>query len=179
VDRYTSTTIIRFLKYTPLPYAPTFLSGIALSRLQWTMKISEQQRMAIAAAALGLLALFFFTISDRVPYLVLHCGILLPLFSAMVFGLSGRHAISRIFAWGPLLLVGESSYCLYLLHFNVYILMHKYHLVERLHLAALDPWISYAALIALSVVVYKFFENPVRKAILNRFPPASRRAATS
>jgi len=179
VDRYTSTTIIRFLKYTPLPYAPTFLSGIALSRLQWTMKISERQRMAIAAAALGLLALFFYTASEKVPYLILHGGLLLPLFSVMVFGLSGRHAISRIFAWGPLLLVGESSYVLYLLHFNAYILLHKYHLIERLHLAALDPWISYAALIALSVVVYKFFENPMRRAILNRFPPSSRRAATS
>jgi peptidoglycan/LPS O-acetylase OafA/YrhL len=179
VDRYTSTTIIRFLKYTPLPYAPTFLSGIALSRLQWTVKISEQRRMAIAAAALGLLALFFYTASEKVPYLVLHGGLLLPLFSVMVFGLSGRHAISRIFAWGPLLLVGESSYVLYLLHFNAFILMHKYHLVERLHLAALDPWISYAILIALSVVVYKYFENPVRKAILNRFPPGSRRASAS
>jgi peptidoglycan/LPS O-acetylase OafA/YrhL len=114
-----------------------------------------------------------------VPYLVLHGGLLLPLFSVMVFGLSGRHAISRIFAWGPLLLVGESSYVLYLLHFNAFILMHKYHLVERLHLAALDPWISYAILIALSVVVYKYFENPVRKAILNRFPPGSRRASAS
>ncbi|HEU4635458.1 MAG TPA: acyltransferase family protein, partial [Edaphobacter sp.] len=146
---------------------------------QWNARISEQQRMAIAGAALGLLALFFFTVSDRVPYLVLHCGLLLPLFSAMVFGLSGRHAISRIFAWGPLLLVGESSYCLYLLHFNVYILLHKYHLPERLHVAAMDPWISYAALIVLSVVVYRFFENPVRRAILNRFPPASRRIANS
>ena len=97
----------------------------------------------------------------------------------MVFGLSGRHAISRIFAWGPLLLVGESTYVLYLLHFNAYILMHKYHLIERLHLTSLDPWMSYPALLAMSVLVYKFFENPVRRAILNRFPPASRRAATS
>lgn len=179
IDRYTSTTLIRFLKYTPLPYAPTFLSGIALSRLQLTTTVSERTRMAIAGISLGLLAVFFYTASERVPYLVLHCGILLPLFSAMVFGLSGKHAISTIFSWGPLLLVGESSYCLYLLHFNVFILIHKYHLPERLHVTALDPWISYAALIALSVIIYKFFENPVRRAILNRFPPASRRKATA
>jgi peptidoglycan/LPS O-acetylase OafA/YrhL len=95
----------------------------------------------------------------------------------MVFGLSGRHVISRIFSWGPLLLVGESSYCLYLLHFNVYLLIHNHHLPERLHVAAFDPWISYAALIAISVVIYKFFENPVRRAILDRFPPSSRQKA--
>jgi peptidoglycan/LPS O-acetylase OafA/YrhL len=177
VDRYTSTTFIRFFKYTPLPYAPTFLSGIALSRLQLTTVLSERRRMLIAAAALSGLGLFFFLTSERVPYLILHGGLLLPLFAAMVFGLSGRHVISRIFSWGPLLLVGESSYCLYLLHFNVYLLIHNHHLPERLHVAAFDPWISYAALIAISVVIYKFFENPVRRAILDRFPPSSRQKA--
>ncbi|MEG9438043.1 acyltransferase [Edaphobacter sp. HDX4] len=177
VDRYTSTTFIRFLKYTPLPYAPTFLSGIALSRLQLTTVLSERRRMLIAAVALSGLGLFFFLMSERVPYLILHGGLLLPLFAALVFGLSGRHAISRIFSWGPLLLVGESSYCLYLLHFNVYLLIHDHHLPERLHVAAFDPWISYAALIAISVVIYKFFENPVRRAILDRFPPSSRQKA--
>jgi peptidoglycan/LPS O-acetylase OafA/YrhL len=175
VDRYTSTTLIRFLKYTPIPYAPTFLSGIALSRLQLTTTITERKRMAIAAAALGALVLFFSLVSDRIPYLFLHEGLLLPVFATLVFGLSGQHAISKIFSWGPLLLVGESSYCLYLLHFNVYLLIHNYHLPERLHVARFDPWISYAALIGLSILIYRFFENPVRKAILNRFPPGSRR----
>jgi peptidoglycan/LPS O-acetylase OafA/YrhL len=133
--------------------------------------------MAIAAAAIAGLTLFFYSISDQVPYLILHGGLLLPLFAVLVFGLSGPHAISRLFSWGPLLLVGESSYCLYLLHFNVFLLIHNYHLPERFHLTALDPWISYAILIGLSILIYRFFENPVRRAILNRFPPTSRQKA--
>ncbi|HTF64440.1 MAG TPA: acyltransferase, partial [Edaphobacter sp.] len=100
VDRYTSTTLVRFLKYTPLPYAATFLSGIALSRLQLMTSISERRRMLIAAASLIGLGLFFYLASERVPYLILHGGLLLPLFSALVFGLSGKHAISSIFSWG-------------------------------------------------------------------------------
>lgn len=175
VDRYTSTTLVRFLKYTPVPYAATFLSGIALSRLQLMTTISEGKRMLIAAASLLGLGLFFYLASERVPYLILHGGLLLPLFGALVFGLSGKHAISNIFSWGPLLLVGESSYVLYLLHFNVFILIHSTHLPERLHVTALDPWISYAVLVGLSIFIYRFFENPIRKAILNRFPPSSRR----
>jgi peptidoglycan/LPS O-acetylase OafA/YrhL len=177
VDRYTSTTFVRFLKYTPLPYAATFLTGIALSRLQLLVEITERQRMAIAASALAGLGLFFYFASERVPYLVLHGGVLLPLFAVLVFGLSGPHAISSIFSWGPLLLIGESSYCLYLLHFNAFVLIHQYHLPERLHVTALDPWISYAALIGLSIFIYRYFENPVRRAILNRFPPTSRQKA--
>ena len=94
----------------------------------------------------------------------------------LVFGLSGPHIISSVFSWGPLLLIGESSYCLYLLHFNVFQLIHIYRLPERLHVAALDPWISYVALLVLSVLVYRFVENPARKALLRRFPPSSRKS---
>jgi peptidoglycan/LPS O-acetylase OafA/YrhL len=174
ITRYTSTTLIRFLKYTPLPYAATFFAGVALSRLQLTTTITDRQRLAIAATALTALGLFFYLISPHVPYLILHGGLLLPLFAMLVFGLSGPHVISSLFSWGPLLLIGESSYCLYLLHFNVFQLIHIYRLPERLHVAALDPWISYAALIVLSIVVYRFVENPARKTLLRHFPPASR-----
>ncbi len=177
VTRYTSTTLIRFLKYTPLPYAATFLAGVTLARLQLTVTISKHVRMAIAAAALVGLGLFFVFVAPHVPYLIKHGGLLMPLFATLVFGLSGTHPIASIFAWRPLLLVGESSYCLYLLHFNVFILIHMYHLPEKLHVAALDPWISYAALILLSLAVYRFVENPVRQALLQRFPPASRSSA--
>ena len=169
VTRYTSTTLLRFLKYTPLPYACTFLAGIALARLQLVTTITQRQRFAIAAAALTALGVFFYVVSPHVPYLIMHGGLLLPLFASMIFGLSGPHPISSIFAWKPILLIGESSYCLYLLHFNVFILFHLYRIPERLHVAAFDPWISYAVIIALALLVYKFFENPARKAILQRF----------
>jgi len=168
--------VIRFLKYTPLPYAATFLAGITLSRLQLLTEITERQRLAIAATALTTLGLFFFFVSPHIPYLLLHGGLLLPLFAMLVFGLSGPHIISSVFSWGPLLLIGESSYCLYLLHFNVFQLIHIYRLPERLHVAALDPWISYVALLVLSVLVYRFVENPARKALLRRFPPSSRKS---
>lgn len=169
VTRYTSTTWIRFLKYTPLPYACTFLAGIALARLQVVTTITQRQRFAIAAASLAALGVFFYRVSPHVPYLVMHGGLLLPLFAIMIFGLSGPHPISSIFAWKPILLIGESSYCLYLLHFNVYILLHLYRIPQRLHIAAFDPWISYAILILLALLVYRFVENPSRKAILQRF----------
>jgi peptidoglycan/LPS O-acetylase OafA/YrhL len=178
VTRYTSTTLVRFLKYTPLPYAATFLAGMTLARLQLTVKISDRRRMAIAVAALVALGCFFAFVAADVPYLIKHGGLLMPLFAALVFGLSGTNPIASAFAWRPLLLVGESSYCLYLLHFNVFNLIHMYHLPEKLHLEAFDPWLSYAVLILLSLAVYRFVENPVRRALLRRFPPTPR-ASTS
>lgn len=174
VNRYTSTHLIRFLKYTPLPYVCTFLAGITLGRLQLSVSITSRRRFAIAATALAGLALFFQFVVPRVPYLIMHGGLVMPLFAALVFGLSGPHPISSVFSWRPLLLIGESSYCLYLLHFNGINLIRTYHVPERLHVAAFDPWFSYAVLILFSLAAYHFVEKPARKAILRGF---SRRSA--
>jgi hypothetical protein len=43
---------------------------------------------------------------------------------------------------------------------------------ERLHLAAYDPWISYAATLVLAVAAMYLVEGPARKAILGQRAPA-------
>src|ERR1700722_6145153 len=174
ITRYSSSELIRFLKYTPLPYACTFLTGVTLGKLQLALTLTPRQRLSLSAVSLAGVGLFFYTIVLHTPYLLMHGGLLTPVFAALVLGLSGPHFISSLFAWRPLLLVGESSYCLYLLHFNVFQLLHTYHVPDRLHLAALDPWLSYAILVLLSLVVFHFVEIPARKAILHRFSHKSR-----
>ena len=169
VDRYSSSQLIRFLKYTPLPYACTFLIGVTLGKLQLALPIAPRQRLALTAVSLATVGLFFYTVVLRTPYLLMHGGLLTPLFAALVLGLSGPHLLSSLFSWRPLLLIGESSYCLYLIHFNVYQLLHIYQIPQRLHLAAFDPWLSYAILVLLALLIYHFVETPARKAILSRF----------
>jgi peptidoglycan/LPS O-acetylase OafA/YrhL len=169
VDRYSSTQLIRFLKYTPLPYVCTFLTGVTLGKLQHALVLTPRQRFTLSAISLLVVGVFFYTLVHHTPYLLMHGGLMTPIFAALVLGLSGPHPISALFSWRPLLLIGESSYCLYLLHFNVFQLIHTHHLPERLHLAALDPWLSYAILILLALAVFHFVEVPARKAILNRF----------
>jgi peptidoglycan/LPS O-acetylase OafA/YrhL len=169
VDRYSSTQLLRFLKFTPLPYACTFLTGVTLGKLQLALRITPGQRLTLTAVSLVAVCLFFYTVVLRTPYLLMHGGLLTPLFAALVLGLSGPHFLSALFSWRPLLLVGESSYCLYLIHFNVFQLLHIYHVPERLHLAAFDPWLSYVILVLLSIAIYRFVETPARKAILRRF----------
>ncbi len=169
VDRYSSTPLIRFLKYTPLPYICTFLSGVTLGKLQHALTMTPRQRFILSTASLVAVGVFFYTLVLHTPYLLMHGGLMTPVFAALVLGLSGPHPISSFFSWRPLLLIGESSYCLYLLHFNVFQLIHAYHVPERLHLAALDPWLSYVILILLALAVFHFVEIPARKAILRRF----------
>jgi peptidoglycan/LPS O-acetylase OafA/YrhL len=174
VDRYSSTQLIRFLKYTPLPYVCTFLIGVTLGKLQHALIISERQRLLLSCVSLALVGVFFYTLVGHTPYLLMHGGLMTPVFAALILGLSGPHPISTLFSWRPLLLIGESSYCLYLLHFNVFQLLHTYHVPERLHLAALEPWLSYGILILIALAAFHFVETPARKAILSRFSHKNR-----
>ncbi|MDQ2834448.1 MAG: acyltransferase [Acidobacteriota bacterium] len=169
IDRYSSTQWLRFLKFTPLPYVCTFLAGVTLGKIQLALTFRPRQRLALAALSLAVSGIFFYTLVLHTPYLLMHGGLMTPVFAALVLGLSGPHLISSAFSWRPLLLVGESSYCLYLLHFNVFQLLHMYHVPERLHLAEFEPWLSYVILVLLSLAVFHLVEVPARKALLRRF----------
>ena len=97
------------------------------------------------------------------PYVLLHDGLLMPLFGCIVLGLAGENWLAAVFSLRPLVFVGEASYCLYLLHFNAWMLIHDWHLPERLGLSRLDPWISYAALIALAMAALHLVEKPAQR----------------
>jgi peptidoglycan/LPS O-acetylase OafA/YrhL len=166
-DRYSSGIWLRTIKYTPLAYVCTFLAGMTLGKLQASLTLSTRQRTAIATLSLAAIALFFATLVTSVPYVLMHGGLLVPLFAALVIGLSGAGPIASIFAWRPLVLLGQTTYCLYLLHFNFINLLRQEHVTDRLHLAALDPWITYAAALALAFAAMHLVERPARKAILS------------
>jgi len=170
-DRYTSGTWIRTLKYTPLAYLCTFMAGIALGKIQSRLQITERQRTAVAAVSIAAIAAFFAVAITRVPYILMHGGLLVPIFASLVVGLSGQNIFAAIFSWKPIELLGQASYALFLLHFNFINLLRNYHVPERLHLEAFDPWVSYAATLALAVAAMYFVERPARKAILRRKAP--------
>jgi len=70
-----------------------------------------------------------------------------------------------VFSIPPLVTIGASTYCLYLLHFNVFVLLHLHHVPERLHVARFDPWISYVFVVLLAIAVRKWVERPAQMAI--------------
>ena len=166
-DRYTGAFWMRVLKYTPPVYLCTFLAGVALAKLHALLTLSTRQRLAMSALALTAICLFFYLAAPHIPYVIVHGALLLPLFCLLILGLSGPNLIASAFAMRPLVILGETTFALYLLHFNVFEMIHTYHLVERLHLVALDPWISYVAIIALAYTTVRWIEKPARNLILN------------
>ena len=168
-DRFTATPWMRVLKYTPIAYLCTFLVGLTLAKLHARITLTARRRLLLSAVALTAILTFFYLGAPHVPYVIVHGALLLPLFCLLVLGLSGPNPIASIFAFRPLVILGEATFALYLLHFNVFELVHNYHLPERLHVADLDPWISYAFIIALAVATVRFIEKPTQRLILRRF----------
>lgn len=164
-NRFSGGFWINFLKYTPTPYLCTFLAGIALGKLQTVSRLSAKKRMAVALFGFAWAWCVFYLLIKHLPYVMVHGGLLTPVFATIIIGLSGRHPVSRFFAWRPLVEVGSSTYCLYLLHFNAFILIHTHHLPERLHLTRFDPWISYLFVIALALAARRLIERPCQLAI--------------
>ena len=161
-NRYSSGYWIRALKFTPPPHLPAFLFGIVLADLNERFPSASRWRLLLGMVGLaGLYAVL--ANGDRLPYVFLHDGLLMPLFGLAILGLAGRNPISSFFGFLPFALLGEASYCLYLLHFNLWELIHQTKLLERTGLVRFDPWLSYLLLVLLSVAAMKWIERPGQK----------------
>jgi peptidoglycan/LPS O-acetylase OafA/YrhL len=171
--RFTYAYWLRALKYTPPAYLCTFTAGVLLARLHALLPLSPMRRMALALAGLGGLVLFFAFAVARVPYVLVHGTLLLPLFATLLLGLAGPNPVASVLAWKPIVLFGETTFALYLLHFNAFLMLHLYHVPERLHVARFDPWISYLAIILLAFAVHRWYEQPARRFVFSLFPAKS------
>jgi peptidoglycan/LPS O-acetylase OafA/YrhL len=122
------------------------------------------------------------TLGSLVPYAIIHDGLLMPLFACIILGLSGENVLARILGCRPLVFIGESSYCLYLLHFNMWNIVHGSHVLVFLHLMPFDPWISYVLLICMALLALHFIEKPAQRLLrkwMNTSSPALPAAAKS
>ena len=170
--RFTYAYWLRALKYTPPFYFCTFTAGILLARLHAKLDLNPLFRATLALTAILALSVFFAFGASRIPYVLIHGSLLLPLFSMLLLGLAGSNPVSAVFAWRPIVLLGETTFALYLVHFNAFLLLHFYKIPERLHVAQYDPWISYAFIMLLAVLITFQYERPARNFVLARLNPA-------
>jgi peptidoglycan/LPS O-acetylase OafA/YrhL len=161
-DRFSYGPWLQALKFTPLPHLMSFVFGVMLANLDES--ILRDSRIRLLLGVVGFLGVYgVLLMGPRVPYAIIHDGLLIPLFGSIVLGLAGDNLLSRFFRFTPLVFVGESSYCLYLLHFNLWNMLHDSGLPVALHLTILDPWISYAILVGLGLLALHLVEKPAQK----------------
>jgi peptidoglycan/LPS O-acetylase OafA/YrhL len=161
-DRWSWGPWLQALKYTPLPHMASFFFGVLLAGLDEC--IDRASRLRVALALFGFVSAFTILYqAAHVPYALIHDGLLMPFFGCIILGLAGTNWVAWAFGLPPLVFVGEASYCLYLLHFNLWNMIHDSHILNRLGLARFDPWISYAMLIAMAILALHFVEKPAQR----------------
>jgi peptidoglycan/LPS O-acetylase OafA/YrhL len=127
-------------------------------------ELGRSSRVRPVLGVFGFAATFtILSLAAHIPYALIHDGMLMPFFGCMILGLAGNNWLASSFGWGPLVFVGEASYCLYLLHFNLWNILHDSHILNRLGLSPLDPWISYALLIGMALLALHFVEKPAQR----------------
>jgi len=161
-DRWSYGPWLQALKYTPYAHAASFVFGVMLASLDELVPRASYLRLWLGVG--GFVGIFgLLNLGPLVPYAIIHDGLLMPLFACIVLGLAGENVLARALGVRPLVFVGESSYCLYLLHFNLWTLIHDSHILDRLGLLRFDPWISYVMLIVFALLALHLVEKPAQR----------------
>ncbi|GAC1681188.1 MAG: acyltransferase [Candidatus Acidiferrum sp.] len=150
------------VKFHPLARLPEFVLGMASGCL--FLQSRRESKLALPLVLSGMttfvLVIYF---SDRIPYPILHTALLSPAFAAIVYGFALRPKWGGILENRLLVLCGDASYSLYLLH--VLILFNYFFTrAGEPRYRSLPGVLGYVLLaITISALVYRFIEEPSRR----------------
>lgn len=154
------------LRCWPIFHLHEFLIGLLAARIQEGLPRDTLKRAApwLAGLATGV----FLVVVILMPWvgdLLLNGGLLLPVFVALILAFaSGNRLINGLFSASWLVVLGEASYGLYLIHFPFWNLFQLANLDKSF--AAYPAYI--AACILASVLSLYLLETPARAAILKK-----------
>ena len=158
-------------EFNPILHLGTFTLGIVLARWQAQRRSnfgaspanSTSITLALAFAAICFPCIV--VLSPYAPNIWLGDGMLVPLFAAIIWACSDNRGLpARLLSASWLVVLGEASYGLYLIHFPAYQL---YLALGMDRIRALYP-VYLAACIGLSVCSLYWVEIPTRKWLLKR-----------
>jgi peptidoglycan/LPS O-acetylase OafA/YrhL len=173
----------------PLMRLPEFLLGIALGRL-FILRRSQAKTgtesgylpvLGTGVAMVGIIVVFAY--GPLTPVLW-NDVILDPLFALLIFSSAwGQGAIARFFSLPFLVLLGEASYALYLIHVPLWgIAGNVFHAVNLYTDPApysLGVMAYLVTAVGLSVLIFRFIEEPARKGIRQAYDNLRARSANT
>ena len=178
------------LRYNPIVRLPEFLMGIVLGRLYLESERHPAAQSvlrstpAATAFSLGaaLLILGSLVVSPSVPYPLLHNGLLAPAFALLIVSLAANRG--PLAAWlgsPPMVLLGEASYSLYLIHIPLVVIWGKtvHALIGPRHVGTTLDFAAFSAFVlAGSIACYRFVERPLQAPVLAAISKLRRTSGT-
>jgi peptidoglycan/LPS O-acetylase OafA/YrhL len=156
------------LRYSPVLALPEFAFGIVLGyvHVRGLSRASIWRIAALPASVLLAAALA----TDAVPYILLHCGVLLPLFGVIILRLADETGVPAWLSSHPLQKLGEASYSLYVLHLSVWIVIKI--VLERSGFDVGSAWVFplvAVSAVAVSLLSHDLVEAPARAWLSRRW----------
>lgn len=151
------------LEGNPIVHLPTFCCGIILGNLYKRNIFSRFNQSYFLIGALFLAALIILG-CEHIPYLLLHTGLAIPVFSLLIIWATGHSKILKILEYRFFILLGEASYCLYMIH--VPLRDYFSFIWNKLYPGGVEKNWSFVLLamfiiIMISIAAYKMIEKPI------------------
>ncbi len=170
------------IKFNPIFHLHEFFAGVVVARwhIQYLSEQRKNKQLKMLAPYLAGLSLALFIIVTillkNIPYLQLHDGLLIPIYAIAIVGFgSGNSMIDRIFSATCLVVPGEASYGLYLIHWP----LQKYWTLAGLsqHIKLYPVYL--VVTVATSIFLFYRFEIPARTWILHQAQVRSKETSMS
>ncbi len=112
------------VKFNPVLHLCDFLLGVLTARVYRRAREGESRFLGRGSWLYGpglALWLLGLACSSRIPYPLMHNGLLTPLFACVILGFAlGGGWLASVLSWRPLVLLGQASYALYILQVPVF-----------------------------------------------------------
>jgi len=153
---------ISVLKFNPLVRLPEFLAGMAGGLLLVNGNRNSIRPVFLIVPGLAAIGAVIWLQGTVFPYPVIHNGLLAPAFLAIIYGFALQPAWGAALRQRILVLSGDASYSLYLLHSTLIVMF--FFVWRGFHMAfPLAMVVYFAGTFVLALVVYKFLEGPARR----------------
>jgi len=150
------------LKFNPLARLPEFLLGMACGFLFLRSRRESKFATRVVFSGIAVFAVVV-AFSTAIPYPILHTALLSPAFAAIIYGLALRPSWGAFLENRLLVLCGDASYSLYLLHSMIMGMYFYSQTGQVVHKTFLGVLVFVLLMLAISMLVYRFIEEPARR----------------
>lgn len=155
------TSWMNAVKFFPVARLPEFLMGMAAGFV--FLRSERNQRNALPLIASGAIAIAMVAgFSNKIPYAIIHTALLSPAFAAIIYGVALGPRWTSILENRLLVLFGDASYSMYLIHvtvvFNFFVTQKGVRNANFLGLAE-----CLVIVLMISILIYRFIEEPARR----------------
>ena len=161
-DSQVYTSWMNVVKFFPMARLPEFLMGMAAGFV--FLRTERNARLALPLIASGVIAVAAVAMfSGKIPYAIIHTALLSPAFAAIIYGVALGSRWTSILENRLLVLFGDASYSMYLIHTTVlfnFFFTQKQQVRNANFVGVLE---CLAIVLAISILIYRFIEEPARR----------------